>query len=566
MFRIPWQRSYIRALLSAFALLTVITLYKQLHPDLRSRAPTPKLVLPRVRERAFVVASLAGDDVSWLDVFPAWEKNVYVTNDPSARPSVPVNKGRESMVYLTFIIDNYESFPDIAVFLHSLRYQWHNDDPIYGKLYYTGTLRRIKLTFRPDGIPILRNLRIPHVLSQGYVSLRCVWTLGCPAEVHPHNVDNGDHETEKYFKDAFTVLFPNTTVPEGVGVACCAQFAVTKHKIWERPREEYERYRTWLMETPLDDDTSGRILEYSWHTGFIYPPDKWRNGAADKYKDGDSANVTWDSAYGDPYLQLFCGQFPPLTNQSVDTNGSKSVFFQTGKRDNCYFRLSDHLSYIASANFSIADDTGPAKNWNFSPDARTTSTNRATATAGRVSATVSPASQTSSAESSPSSTHGGPSNTISTSTPTSTAAGGLSTGAKVGLGVGIPVGVLVIAGIAGAVWFFLRRKRSHKYQKGDAAVGTFDGKPELDTSVGIEVPRKSPISKHGSMHDLAERPQQAQYELENRPVQQASHFELDAQSPSVASGGDGLAPSKGQQKPYRDTSRPHSERISGLYD
>ncbi|KAI9696752.1 MAG: hypothetical protein M1836_005114 [Candelina mexicana] len=298
---------------------------------------------------------------------------------------------------------------------------------------------------------------------------------------------------------------------------------------------------------------------------FIYPPDKWKNGA-DKYKDGDSANVTWDSAYGDPYLQLFCGQFPPLTNQSVDTNGSKSVFFQTGKRDNCYFRLSDHLSYIASANFSIAEDTGPAKSWNFSPDARTTSTNRATATAGRVTVTASPVSQTSSAESSPSSTGRGPSITSSTSTPTSTAAGGLSTGAKVGLGVGIPVGVLVIAGIAGAVWFFLRRKRSHKYQKGDAAVGAFDGKAELDTSVGIEVPRASGISKHGSTHDLADAPQLEQYELENRPVQQASHFELDAQSPSVASGGGGLAPSMGQQTPYRDTPRPHSERISGLYD
>ncbi|KAI9715595.1 MAG: hypothetical protein M1812_005899 [Candelaria pacifica] len=299
---------------------------------------------------------------------------------------------------------------------------------------------------------------------------------------------------------------------------------------------------------------------------FVYPPSKWKT-VADKYKDGDSANVTWDSAYGDPYLQLFCGQFPPLTNQSVDTNGSKSVFFQTGKRDNCYFRLSDHLSYIASANFSIADDSGPAKSWNFSANAKPSSTGQATATSQRVTVTADPVPQTSSADASPTTT--ATSSSSSTSTPTSTAAGGLSTGAKIGLGVGIPVGVLAIAGIAGALWFFLRRKRSHKYEKGDAAVGAFNnnGKAELDTSLGIEAPRPSNVSKHGSTHDLADGPRLEQYELENRPVQQASHFELDAQSPSVATGGGGgLAPTMGQHSPYRDTPRPHSNRISGLYD
>lgn len=33
---------------------------------------------------------------------------------------------------LRYIIDNYDSLPDVVVFMHSGRYQWHNDDPIYG--------------------------------------------------------------------------------------------------------------------------------------------------------------------------------------------------------------------------------------------------------------------------------------------------------------------------------------------------------------------------------------------------------------------------------------------------
>jgi hypothetical protein len=29
-------------------------------------------------------------------------------------------------------MDSYENLPDIMVFMHGERYQWHNDDPIYG--------------------------------------------------------------------------------------------------------------------------------------------------------------------------------------------------------------------------------------------------------------------------------------------------------------------------------------------------------------------------------------------------------------------------------------------------
>ena len=32
------------------------------------------------------------------------------------------------------MIDHYDNLPDVSVFMHSERYQWHNDDPIYGTL------------------------------------------------------------------------------------------------------------------------------------------------------------------------------------------------------------------------------------------------------------------------------------------------------------------------------------------------------------------------------------------------------------------------------------------------
>ena len=53
-------------------------------------------------QKDMVVASMQKDNISWLfEEFPDWHKNIYVVDDPNADLTVPQNKGRESMVYLT---------------------------------------------------------------------------------------------------------------------------------------------------------------------------------------------------------------------------------------------------------------------------------------------------------------------------------------------------------------------------------------------------------------------------------------------------------------------------------
>ncbi|KAF2493338.1 hypothetical protein BU16DRAFT_489848 [Lophium mytilinum] len=204
-----------------------------------------------VAEKELVVASLRGDDTSWLDdFFPSWIKNVYVANDHTAILTVPTNKGREAMAYLTYIIDRYDDLPDVVIFIHSLRYQWHNEDPMY------------------DGVPVLRNLQLNHVKRRGYVALRCSWTMGCPSELHPlkPSSDNDDRsKNEAAYASVFKTLFPNSTVPEVVGAHCSSQFAVSRERVRERSKAEYENIRKWLLETDLEDQISGRVLEYSWH-------------------------------------------------------------------------------------------------------------------------------------------------------------------------------------------------------------------------------------------------------------------------------------------------------------
>lgn len=59
-----------------------------------------------------VVASMAGDDTSWLfKYFPNWHKSIYVVNDATAELTVEENKGRESMVYLTYGLFHWTSCP-----------------------------------------------------------------------------------------------------------------------------------------------------------------------------------------------------------------------------------------------------------------------------------------------------------------------------------------------------------------------------------------------------------------------------------------------------------------------
>ena len=51
-----------------------------------------------------VVASQKADNTTWVDkAFPEWERHIFVTDDLTAATQVPANKGREGMVYLTFV-------------------------------------------------------------------------------------------------------------------------------------------------------------------------------------------------------------------------------------------------------------------------------------------------------------------------------------------------------------------------------------------------------------------------------------------------------------------------------
>jgi hypothetical protein len=178
-----------------------------------------------------------------------------VTDDPTAEYTVTKNKGNEAMVYLTYIIDHYSDLPDVVFFHHDHHQAWHQ---IFSSSFELSHLNPLT------------------VQKQGYVSPRCLSTceniIELPGDVAPLDDLKGTARDVQIS----TVLHEfmrdgegnKMKIPEKIAAPCCAQFAVSREAILRRPLTTWVGLRKWLIETPLDSRSSGRVLEYTWHMWF----------------------------------------------------------------------------------------------------------------------------------------------------------------------------------------------------------------------------------------------------------------------------------------------------------
>lgn len=179
-----------------------------------------------------------------------YEYDVDKPDNEDPRLRFPKSKGNEAMVYLSYIIDNYDDLPWSVVFVHGHREAWHQEDDI---------------------VKLIQSLNRIALARQGYISLRCDWYPSCPAEIRPIHHDSvvwGPNATRKGTELAiegnWRFLFPDVKIPNTIASPCCAQFAVTRQAIMKNPKSDYERLRDWLMGSLLEDYLSGRVLEKLW--------------------------------------------------------------------------------------------------------------------------------------------------------------------------------------------------------------------------------------------------------------------------------------------------------------
>ncbi|OIW29544.1 hypothetical protein CONLIGDRAFT_643637 [Coniochaeta ligniaria NRRL 30616] len=244
------------------------------HP---ANPPLPNPMTPNPPQepytKALVIARTKNEDPSWLNdtldggvpITTGWDVLVYTTDDLSAAHHTPVNKGREAMAYLTYLINHYAVLPEIILFMHSHRLAWHDNHLISLSSPTT-----------------LVSLHLPRVARLGYMNLRCPWEPGCPAHIYPSHTDGVDPNKpeEAVFASAWGELFPpDVAVPEVLSQACCAQFAVSRERVLGHPVSVYVGWRDWLLGTELGDQISGRVMEYLyqvlWTGGAVVCPAEW---------------------------------------------------------------------------------------------------------------------------------------------------------------------------------------------------------------------------------------------------------------------------------------------------
>ncbi|TIA32884.1 hypothetical protein D6C78_07926 [Aureobasidium pullulans] len=202
--------------------------------------------------RLLVTASTVNEDTSWVEKELGNEHGlstrIYVTDNASSDYSVPLNKGHEAMVYLTYIIDEYRDLSDITLFVHAHQFAWHNND----------LLNR-------DMAEMVRRLSPDYVVRNGYINLRCHHDPGCPSHIFPHEPSfDPAYPEAAVIGLAWSELFPGELIPASIAQPCCAQMAMSRENILAVPLQRYVDLRDWLLNTALDDRLSGRVFEYTW--------------------------------------------------------------------------------------------------------------------------------------------------------------------------------------------------------------------------------------------------------------------------------------------------------------
>lgn len=159
-------------------------------------------------------------------------------------------RGRETASYLSYLIDNYDKLPEYSIFVHAKHGQWHND---------VGSRTA----------DVLKSLRFQHINATGFVNIRCSLFPGCPVSVNPLDpteYDIRNRDTRAFFAEIYMELFdvPREQVPRHIGNVCCTQFAVTRARILQRPKSDYERMLRWADHTHEGDFGVGWVFEKLW--------------------------------------------------------------------------------------------------------------------------------------------------------------------------------------------------------------------------------------------------------------------------------------------------------------
>ena len=201
-------------------------------------------------KNTIIIVSRYQRDTSWTKAFVdrGYVTLVYEHGGPTSSPNNPynsqLNKGKEGLSYMRYIVDKYDSLPMYSVFLHDKMESWHHKGNI------------TDLVLANEG------------KSSGYKNFN---NMLCASIENPVW-----KQTKWYFKKFLSPyigpmdLYGDWTVNQ----LCCAQFVVTRSKIRQHPVKMYEDIHNWLATSDMDPEITGRLLEWTYR--LIFNPKETR--------------------------------------------------------------------------------------------------------------------------------------------------------------------------------------------------------------------------------------------------------------------------------------------------
>lgn len=196
-----------------------------------------------------IVVSHFQENLGWLDLLVA-DKIPHIVytrlaNSPAHYHKMSINKGREAVAYLKYIVDHYSDLPSSIAFVHGHRTSWHQKDP-------------------SDMVRALRALRWH---KYNYAPLTSVLTHSM---FRLHTKDPQEKVNYELWRDVLqTELGPMPIY--GISTHCCATFVVKREAILTHPKAFYSNIYDYILNSPYSDQLTGRTLEYTWHMIFGQP-------------------------------------------------------------------------------------------------------------------------------------------------------------------------------------------------------------------------------------------------------------------------------------------------------
>jgi hypothetical protein len=195
-----------------------------------------------------IVVSHFNEDLDWLDLFIGEQipHIVYTRfNDSLARHNIRINKGREAVAYLRYIVDNYSNLPSSIAFVHGHRTAWHQQNP-------------------PDIVVALRALQW-HKYNYMPLTSGITW--------YNFKANAADPQEKVSYELWRDVLQKELGPPPATGISahCCASFVAKREAILAHPKTFYSNIIDYIVGSQYSDRLTGGTLEYTWHMIFGQP-------------------------------------------------------------------------------------------------------------------------------------------------------------------------------------------------------------------------------------------------------------------------------------------------------